>query len=176
MNPWHDVEIGNKAPDEVDCIIEVPKFSSLKYELDKDTGLLRLDRALYSAVFYPGNYGFIPKTLWEDGDPLDILVLHSQAFYPLTLVNVRPIGVMQMFDNGESDDKILAVVVSDPRFKEVEDIYDLPEHTLKEVEYFFETYKALQGKKVHVLKTRDAKTARDAIIKGMKQYKEEFSD
>ncbi len=175
MNPWHDVSIGKNTPKEVECVIEVPRGSSLKYELDKDSGLIRLDRALYSAVYYPGNYGFIPKTLWEDGDPLDILVLHSQSFFPLSIINVRPIGVMQMFDDGESDDKILAVVVNDPRFKDVFDIKDIPTHTLKEVEYFFETYKALQGRKVHVLKTRDVEFARKAIDKGIKQYNEKFT-
>lgn len=174
MNPWHDVELSKNVPEEVECVIEVPKLSNLKYELDKDTGLLKLDRAMYSAVYYPGNYGFIPRTLWEDGDPLDILVIHSNPIYPLSIVKVRPVGVIQMFDSGESDDKILAVMVNDPRFKEVNDVHDIPEHTLKEIEYFFETYKALQGKKVHVLKTKSASEAKAAITKGIQMYKEEF--
>lgn len=174
MNPWHDVELSKNVPEEVECVIEVPKLSNLKYELDKNTGLLKLDRALYSAVYYPGNYGFIPRTLWEDGDPLDILVIHSNPIYPLSIVKIRPVGVIQMFDSGESDDKILGVMVDDPRFKEVNDVHDIPEHTLKEIEYFFETYKALQGKKVHVLKTKSADEAKAAILKGIKLYKEEF--
>lgn len=174
MNPWHDVSIGDKAPDVINAIIEAPKHSRMKYEMDKETGLLMLDRALYSAVYYPGNYGFVPQTYWEDNDPLDIIILGSDAIYPMTIVRARVIGVLRMQDDGESDDKIVAVVDDDPRFSEVQDISDVATHIRKELKNFFETYKQLQGKKVVILEELGAQEAKQTVEKSIVLYDQEF--
>lgn len=174
MNPWHDLTYGEKVPDEVEAVIEVPKDCKLKYELDKKSGMLRLDRALYSAVHYPGDYGFIPKTYWDDDDPLDILVLSNFPVYPLTIVTARPIGLIEMNDGRESDDKVLAVHSGDPRFNRFRSMADVPEHIIEEIKHFFETYKELQNKKVSVLNFADVGKARDCIKKGIRLYKEKF--
>lgn len=176
MNPWHDVEIGDKVPNIVNAIVEIPKDSKLKYELDKKTGLIKLDRFLFSAVHYPGDYGFVPRTLWEDGDPLDIIILTNRsAGYPLVLVEARVIGVIRMIDNGEKDDKVVAVYESDPRYKEYQDIDDVPKHYLEELKHFFETYKELEGKKCKILEflpkeaaLKDIKTSQDIYNKKFK--------
>lgn len=173
-NPWHDVSYGNKAPKEVQAIVEVPKNSVLKYELDKETGLIKLDRVLYSAVHYPGDYGFIPRTYWEDGDPLDVIILSNFPVYPKTIVTVRPIGVLHMVDEEESDHKIICVHATDPRFNRYKDLKDVPEHILKEIKHFFETYKELQEKKVKVLSLHNVKVARKHILKAIENYKEKF--
>ncbi len=175
MNPWHDVDIGRETPRIVSCVVESPKQSSLKYEMDKKTGMLMLDRALYSAVYYPGNYGFIPQTYWDDNDPLDIIIVYSQPIYPLTIVRAKPVGVMLMEDSGESDDKIIAVLADDPRFSEINDIKDLPQHVVKEIKNFFETYKELQGKKVIVKEVFGAVKAHQTIERGIQLYKDKFS-
>jgi len=175
MNPWHGVNPGNKIPEEVNVVVEVPKDCKLKYELDKETGLLKLDRALYSAVHYPGDYGFIPKTYWDDDDPLDVLILSNFPIFPLTLVQVRPIGVIEMKDGSEMDDKIIAVHSNDPRFDRYKDLKDVPEHMILEIKHFFETYKELQNKKVKILNLKGAKEAKECIIKGLKLYKEKFN-
>ena len=138
--------------------------------MDKETGLLKLDRFLYSAVHYPGDYGFIPQTLWEDGDPLDIVILTSSPGYPLTLASAKVIGVLQMVDEGEKDNKIIAVYDGDPRYKDFEDVHDIPKHTLQELKHFFNTYKELQGKKAKVLKVSNKKAALKDIAKGMNNY------
>lgn len=174
MNPWHDVEYGKDAPEEVNVLIEVPKNSTLKYELDKSTGLIKLDRVLYSAVHYPGDYGFIPRTYWDDDDPLDILVLSNYPVYPLTIVRARPIGVLHMTDNDEQDDKIIAVHAGDPRFSKYMDISDVPEHLMAEIKHFFETYKQLQNKKVRVLDMKNSIIARKLVLKGIEKYKKKF--
>lgn len=171
-HPWHDVSPGTDVPEEVNAIIEVPKNSTLKYELDKTTGLIKLDRVLYSAVHYPGDYGFVPQTYWEDGDPLDIVVLSQFPVFPGTLVKVRPIGVVHMIDNDEKDDKIIAVYVDDPRFDHYRDISDIPAHTMLEIKHFFETYKHLQNKQVKVLAIQHASAARKCILKGIQMYKD----
>ena len=176
MNPWHDVSIGDDAPHTITAVIEAPKHSTLKYEMDKQTGLLRLDRALYSAVYYPGNYGFVPQTYWEDHDPLDIIIIGNQPIYPLTLVTARPIGALKMQDDGESDDKIVAVVHDDPRFSEVTDISDVSTHIRKELKHFFETYKQLQGKSVVILEELGAEQARETVKQSMQLYQQEFKD
>ncbi|MEM4637700.1 MAG: inorganic diphosphatase [Candidatus Woesearchaeota archaeon] len=171
MNPWHDVHYGEDAPEEVNAIIEVPKNSTLKYELDKKTGLIKLDRVLYSAVHYPGDYGFIPRTYWSDNDPLDILILSNYPVYPLTIVKARPIGVIHVIDNDEQDDKIIAVHAGDPRFSKYMDISDVPEHLVAEIKHFFETYKQLQNKKVKVLDMKNSVIARKLVLKGIENYK-----
>lgn len=149
-NLWHDIPPGPHPPEQVTAVIEIPSGSRNKYELDKVTGLLRLDRVLYSAVQYPGDYGFIPGTLAEDGDPLDVLVLINEPTFPGCLISVRPVGVLLMTDRGEPDEKILAVPSEDPYHQEYFDIADLPQHYLKEVEHFFSVYKDLEGKRVEI--------------------------
>ena len=173
-HPCHDITYGKKAPWEVQAIIEVPKDCSLKYELDKESGLMRLDRALYSAVYYPGDYGFIPRTYWEDSDPLDILIISNFSTYPGTIVNARPIGIIDMYDGSERDDKIIAVHASDPRFKDFRTLKDVPEHMLLEIKHFFETYKQLQKKKVKVLNFKGVEAAHKCIRRGIKLYEKEF--
>ncbi|MFP4567563.1 MAG: inorganic diphosphatase [Candidatus Woesearchaeota archaeon] len=174
MNPWHDVSFGQDAPEEVNAIIEVPKNSTLKYELDKDTGLIKLDRVLYSAVHYPGDYGFIPRTYFDDNDPMDILILSNFPVHPGILVRARPIGVLRIVDNDENDDKIIAVHATDPRFDRYQDISDMPEHVALEIKHFFETYKALQNKEVKVLDLKRGSVARKLIKESINTYKEKF--
>ncbi|MGV8168806.1 MAG: inorganic diphosphatase [Candidatus Nanoarchaeia archaeon] len=174
MNPWHDVEYGEEAPEEVNVIVEVPKNSTLKYELDKKTGLIKLDRVLYSAVHYPGDYGFIPQTYWDDNDPMDILILSNFPVHPGILVRARPIGVLHIVDQNENDDKIIAVHATDPRFDRYRDISDMPEHIVLEIKHFFETYKALQNKEVKVLDLKNGAMARKLIMQGVQKYKQKF--
>lgn len=151
----------NVKKDEFDAIIEIPKGCKAKYEIDKSTGLLRLDRILYTSTVYPANYGFIPRTLAEDGDPLDVLVLCGDSIYPMTLVRCRPIGVINMLDGGFKDEKIIAVPVNDPTYNNYRDVKELPAHIYEEMMHFFEVYKALEHKvtSVHeVLSRSDAET------------------
>lgn len=176
MNPWHDVEPGKRAPEVVDCIIEVPRGSRNKYELDKKSGLLRLDRVLYSAVFYPANYGFIPRTYSDDNDPLDILVLGQEQVVPMCIVTARPIGIMQMVDENEEDDKIIAIHEHDPAFAHYRDISHLSEHTLNELQRFFEDYKILEHKKVRIERFLGRIDAHNVIAKSLRLYEEQFGD
>lgn len=148
-NLWHDIPFG-KGNNKFNVIIEIPKLSRVKYELDKETGLIHVDRVLYSPMHYPANYGFVPQTLWDDGDPLDVLVMSHEPFVPGCLVEVRPIGIMQMTDDGDSDAKLLAIPAKDPRFSTINDISDLEPHTLEEISHFFKVYKDLQNKEVVV--------------------------
>ncbi|PIN93147.1 inorganic pyrophosphatase [Candidatus Pacearchaeota archaeon CG10_big_fil_rev_8_21_14_0_10_31_24] len=173
-NPWHEIDVGKESPKIVNAIIEIPKDSHLKYELDKETGMLKLDRFLYSAVHYPGDYGFIPQTLWDDGDPLDIIVLTGRPVYPMTLTSVRIIGVLRMVDSDEKDDKLIGIYDCDPRYKEYQNIGDIPKHTISELKYFFETYKELQGKKCKILKILGKEEAFKDVLLGQKLYAEEF--
>lgn len=168
MNLWHDVPHG--TAEELNVIIEIPSGSRVKYEVDKDTGLIMYDRVLYSPMHYPANYGFVPQTLWEDGDPLDVLVLGAEPLVPGCLVKVRPIGVLDMIDGGEGDAKVLAVPVADPRMKNMKDISDVEPHILDEIQHFFKVYKDLQKKEVKVGDWRDAKAAREACEQSFVAY------
>jgi inorganic pyrophosphatase len=149
-HPWHDVTPGEKLPREFTAIIEIPMGSNVKYELDKPTGLLKLDRMLYSAVYYPVNYGFIPQTYAEDDDPLDVLVMCQEPVAPLTLVKARTIGLMTMVDSGKPDHKIVAVALDDPEVNPYREVSELPPHRLSMVRRFFQDYKQLEGKAVEV--------------------------
>jgi inorganic pyrophosphatase len=174
MDLWHDLDIGKNAPEKVTAIVESPTGSVNKYEVDKKTNLVKLDRVLFSPVHYPGDYGFIPQTYEEDGDPLDVVILVSYPVPPGTMVQVRPIGAMKMVDNGEQDDKILCVPVKDPRFATYKDLGDVQKHLLDEIVHFFEVYKHLEGKKVDVNGWKNAKTAKTIIKQSMARYKKKF--
>lgn len=174
VNVWHDVPVGKKAPEIVNAIIEIPKDSQIKYEIDKDTGLLMLDRYLYSAMHYPGDYGLVPQTLWDDGDPLDILVFTGRPTYPMTLCECRVIGVLRMVDGEEKDDKILAIHHGDPRFAEWKDVKDIPQHLIKELHNFMERYKELEGKTVKVFEVLGRDAAFKDIEKAQKLYQDKF--
>ncbi len=150
MHPWHQIDLSESFPDIVPAFIEVPKGSQIKYELDKESGFIRVDRILFSAVHYPANYGFIPKTLSEDDDPLDILVLGQASVYPGCVMRARPIGVIKMIDGGRADDKIIAVHEDDPEFNVYHHISQLPPHILKTLERFFKDYKVLEHKEVQI--------------------------
>lgn len=174
MNLWHDVELGEKVPEEINVIIEIPRGSKNKYEVDKKTGLIKLERAMKTAQDFPFDYGFAPQTLWEDDDPLDVVVLTTYPLVPGILVTVRPIGVMRMIDNGEGDDKIIAVPVEDLRWDKVLDVDDLNEHTPKEIEHFFSTYKQIEGKIVEASGFEGAAAARETVKKGVELYREKY--
>ena len=167
-----DISVGEKAPDVFNVIIEISRGSSNKYEIDKETGLLRLDRVLYSPFYYPLDYGFLPQTHWHDGDPLDALVLVTHPILPGTIVEARPVGVIRMMDNGDKDEKIIAVAVGDPRFNEYEDIDDLSVHLRKELKHFYEYYKHLEGKEVKVISIEGKKEAKEVIVEGIELYKQ----
>lgn len=171
---WHDIEVGEKAPEIVNAIIEIPKDEKIKYEYDKKTGLLKLDRFLHSAVHYPGDYGFVPQTLWDDGDPLDIIVLTGRPVYPMTLAEVRILGVLRMIDGNEKDDKLIGVYDCDPRYAEYEGVKDIPKHTIAELKHFFETYKLLQGKECKILQILDKSDAWKDIKLGQNLYDMKF--
>jgi len=171
-HPWHDVSIGENVPELVTGIIEIPSNSRAKYELDKDSGLLKLDRVLYSSINYPANYGFIPQTYCDDNDPLDILVLSQIKIVPMCLVQARPIGVMRMIDQGEMDDKIIAVAVNDMSVSHINDVSELPPHSIKELRSFFEDYKKLENKEVIVEEFQGRKVAMEVIEQSIKDYKE----
>lgn len=174
MHPWHAVEIGSNTPQLVTAIIEVPKGSKVKYELDKNSGLIRVDRVLFSSVHYPANYGFIPQTYCDDHDPLDILVLGQQEVVPLSIMVAKPIGVMKMSDQGEADDKIIAVHAHDPEYSHYESIDELPPHRLTEVKRFFEDYKALEKKSVVVEKFFGLKEAHVIIKNSIDLYNQKI--
>ena len=164
MNIWHDMDPKEITPSDFSAVIEIPKGSKCKYELDKASGLLRLDRILYTSTHYPANYGFIPRTFADDGDPLDVLVLCSESIYPLTLMRVYPIGVMRMIDSGKMDDKIIAVPFSDPTYLGISSIDELPPHIFDEIMHFFSVYKQLENKETDV-RSLFGKEKAEAIIK-----------
>ena len=174
MNLWHDIPLGENAPEEFNVVVEIPRGSHNKYEIDKESGLIKLDRVNYSAAHYPCDYGFAPQTLWDDGDALDVIVLTTNPIPPGILVTVRPIALMKMTDDGESDDKVLAVPMEDIRFDDMKDLEDINKHTLKEIEHFYSTYKKLQNKVVEVKGFHGKREAIEAFRKGIKLYKEKF--
>jgi len=166
-NPEHGVELG------FNVVIEIPKGSKVKYELDKPSGMLRVDRVLYSSVHYPANYGFLPRTYCDDGDPLDVLVLGNEPVHPLSIVRARAIGVMRMTDGGKGDDKIIAVHVHDPAFSDYTDLPEIPKHTWREIQRFFEDYKTLENKSVTVDAMQGQKEAIDVIRTSIRLYQEQ---
>ncbi|MGF1637990.1 MAG: inorganic diphosphatase [Cyclobacteriaceae bacterium] len=174
IHPWHSVSYGENAPEIVNGIIEIPKGSRAKYELHKESGMLIIDRVLYSSVYYPHNYGFIPRTYCDDNDPLDILVLSQVNVVPLCIVSARVIGVMRMLDNGEADDKIIAVAEYDMSVNHYTDITELPIHFIKEVKNFFEDYKKLENKQVLVEEFLNRETALEIVNKAIQDYTDKF--
>ena len=175
FNPWHSVSTGEHAPEVVNGIIEIPRASRAKYELDKESGLLKMDRVLYSSVYYPANYGFIPQTYCDDKDPLDILILSQVTVVPMCIVSARVIGVMRMVDHGEMDDKIIAIAENDMSVEHINDISELPNHFIRELRSFFEDYKKLEHKEVIVEEFQDATIAREIVQQGIVDYRERFS-
>lgn len=173
MNLLHDIPAG--SADEMNVIIEIPKFSKNKYEIDKETGIIALDRVMHSAQDYPFDYGFVPQTLFDDGDALDVVLLTTHPLAPGILVKARPVAVMEMIDGGERDDKVVAVPVDDPRFDEVKDIGDLNPHFQKEMTHFFETYKKVQNKEVSVGAWHGAKEAKEAFDRSRTMYSDKKS-
>ncbi|CAN5864732.1 inorganic diphosphatase [soil metagenome] len=167
---WHDLEPGPNPPDEMTVVVEIPRGSRNKYELDKETGLFRLDRVLYSAVHYPGDYGFFPQTYALDNDPLDALVMVTVPTFPGCAIDVRPLGLFRMKDRDEMDEKILCVPSADPLYDDYESIADVPAHFLREVEHFFTVYKDLEGARVHPMGWEDRESARTSIIDGVARY------
>lgn len=170
-HPWHDLSPGPNAPEEITVVVETPANSRNKYELEKASGMFKLDRVLHSSVHYPGDYGFMPRTLFDDGDPLDVLLLIREPTHTGCLVTARPLGVLRMRDGGDSDDKILAVPTGDPHQREYFDISDIPQHLLREVEYFFGTYKALEGKHVDILGWEKSEFAVREIARSIDLYR-----
>ena len=175
LHPWHGANYGDKAPGIVNAIIEIPQGSRAKYEVDKETGLLKLDRVIYSSFHYPINYGFIPQTLGQDGDPLDILVFCSQSIQSLCLVQANVIGNMQMIDQGQVDDKIIAVAAKDPSVNHIKRVEELPPHFIAELRNYFEQYKVLEDKVVSIDNFQDAATACKIINEAIDYYKQKFA-
>ena len=174
INVWRDIAPGLKPPQSVTAVIEIPAKSRNKYELDKETGLIKLDRVLYSAVHYPGDYGFIPRTLHEDNDPMDILVRINEPTFPGCQIEARPIAVLKMLDRGEPDDKVLAVPAQDPYYAEYHDIGDISAHYLREVEHFFHIYKDLEGKRVEIIGWENAQEAYRLIDESIVRYSDKY--
>ena len=170
MNIWHDIPKEEITPENFAAVIEIPKGSSCKYELDKITGMLRLDRVLYTATHYPANYGFIPRTYGDDGDPLDVLLVCSEPLEPMCLVKAYPIGAMRMIDGGKLDDKIIAIPLSDPTYKGITSMNELPRHIFDEIMHFFTVYKQLENKQTAVETMVDADEARDIIKQAIEDY------
>lgn len=176
FNPWHSVSYGENAPETVTAVIEIPTGSRAKYELDKETGMLKLDRVLYSSVYYPANYGFIPRTYCDDKDPLDILVLSQITMHPMTLVEAKVIGVMRMLDQGEADDKLIAVCANDMSVAHINDISELPSHFINELRHFFEEYKKLENKLVKIEEFEGQRLAKKILMHSINDYVAKFGE
>lgn len=174
LHPWHEATYGDNAPQNVWGVIEIPRGSRAKYEIDKKTGLLKLDRVIYSSFYYPINYGFIPQTLGDDGDPLDILVLSSADVEPLCLIEGRVIGNMQMIDTGLADDKIIAVAVNDPAVNHIFEVDQIPQHFFSEIRHFFEQYKYLEHKTVTIDQFQHKEAAYTVIEAAIDNYNKKF--
>ena len=174
MNIWHDISPKVITKEKFTAVIEIPKGSKVKYELDKTTGLLRMDRILYTSTHYPANYGFIPRTYAEDGDPLDVLVLCSETLAPLSLVDCYPIGVISMLDNGAADEKIICIPLNDPTYNIYKDISELPKHIFDEMCHFFSVYKALEHKDTVVDDVKDREHATEIVAPCIDRYIENF--
>ena len=175
LHPWHGASFGDMAPAVVNAMIEIPQGSRTKYEIDKTTGLLKLDRVIYSSFHYPVNYGFIPQTLGHDRDPLDILVLCSQTIQALCLVEATVIGNMQMIDSGEKDDKIIAVASKDPSVNHISSIEEMPKHFINELRNYFEQYKVLENKQVQIEDFQNKEIAYQIINEAIELYKQKFA-
>lgn len=173
-HPWHEVSVGVNPPEQLNAIIEIPRGSRAKYEIDKDSGLIKLDRVISASMYYPLNYGFIPQTLGEDHDPLDIVVLTQVEVVPLCLISSKVIGVMRMIDRGEADDKIIAVAEEDPSVSHITDVKDLPGYLRAELKHFFENYKTLEHKKVVVDEFLNKQQAIPIINQSIESYKRKF--
>lgn len=173
VNLWKELAAGPDIPDVVNVVVEIPKGSRNKYEFDKATGAIRLDRVLYSSIHYPGDYGLIPQTLYDDGDPLDILVMVNEPTFAGCIIQARPIGLFRMLDRDEPDDKILAVPASDPLFRDYYDIADIPQHFLQETAHFFAVYKDLEGVHVKTMGWQGAERAKERIIYAVELYRKE---
>ena len=170
MNIWHDINPKRVNADDFECVIEIRKGSKCKYEMDKETGFLKLDRILYTSTHYPANYGFIPRTYADDYDPLDVVVLCSESIRPMTLVRCYPIGVISMIDNGRNDEKIIAIPFNDPTYNTYTDISQLPPHIHDEISHFFKVYKELEGKQTAVNELGDAQKAKQIIADSLESY------
>ncbi len=172
MNLWHDLPAGKK--NEINVIVEVFRGSKNKYEIDKKTGLIALDRVMHTAQDFPFDYGFVPQTLWDDDDALDVVILTTYPLYPGILVRTRPVAIMQMIDSGDPDDKIIAVPADDPRWKDTKDLSDINKHTLREMKHFYSTYKALQGKEVVIKGFKGKKEAEKAFERSLDLYSKKY--
>lgn len=174
MNLWHDVSIGKKVPDELNVVVEIPKGSKNKYEIDKETGMIALDRVAHTTQDFPFDYGFAPQTLWDDGDALDVVLLTTHPLLSGVLVRVRPVGLMKMVDGGASDDKVIAVPVEDPRWAHVKDLGDINPHILKEMDHFYSTYKKIQNKEVKITGFEGKDAAQKAVLRSQELYRNKF--
>ncbi len=170
MHPWHDLRPGPQAPDTINVVVEIPKGSRNKYELDKETGTYHLSRVLYSPMIYPGDYGFIPRSYYEDGDPLDAIVLINEPTFPGCIIEARPIAIFKMLDKGAPDDKVLCVPAHNPFFNHIQDVKDVPPHFLREVAHFFAVYKDLEGQRTVALGWEDASEAKTQVLHGVELY------
>lgn len=174
LHLWHNLKSGPQAPEIVYAVIEVPKGSRNKYEYSKTAGVIKLDRVLYSPLHYPGDYGFIPQTYFEDNDPMDILVMMNEATFPGCVIEARVLGILKMIDKGEPDYKVLAVPATDPNFEHIKSFENVPKHFLNEVQHFFMTYKQLEGAQVDNLGWEGGDIARENVLKSMKMYQDNF--
>lgn len=175
VNLWRDLEPGPNIPDVIYVIVEISKGSRNKYEYGKELGVIKLDRVLFSSLHYPGDYGLIPRTLYDDGDPLDVLVMVNEPTFPGCIIEARPIGLFKMLDQGVADDKVLAVPARDPLFDDYQDIKDIPQHFLREVAHFFEVYKDLEGKRAKPIGWEGATVAKAEITRSMELYRQHYS-